>query len=132
MSHTTIKAPIDGSLVKLAALKGQYVSSGTSLFTIVNPERIWVVANISEKKIGVIQPGNEVNVAVDAYPDAVFKGQVEEISGATKSTFSILSTDNTAGNYTKVVQWLPVKISVIQQDDKLKPGMSVAVTIKTK
>ncbi len=72
-----------------------------------------------------------MNVAVDAYPDTVFAGQVKEIGGATQSSFSILPTENTSGNYTKVAQRLPVKISVVQQDNKLKPGMSAVVTIKT-
>ncbi len=132
LAHTTIKSPISGNVVKVVALKGQNVSSGTSLFTIASPERIWVLANIEEKNVARIHVGDKVNIVVDAYPDIVFSGQVEEISGATQSSFSILPTENASGNYTKVAQRLPVKISVIQQDDKLKPGMSAVVTIKTK
>ncbi|MCG9967157.1 HlyD family secretion protein [Pelotomaculum terephthalicicum JT] len=131
LERTTVKSPISGSVVKVSALNGQNVSSGTSLFTIVNPERIWVLANIEEKKVARIHIGEKVNIVVDAYPNIVFDGQVEEIGGATQSSFSILPTENTAGNYTKVAQRLPVKISVVQQDNKLKPGMSAVVTIKT-
>jgi membrane fusion protein (multidrug efflux system) len=119
-------------VVRVAALKGQNVSPGTSLFNIVNPARIWVLANIEEKKVARIQIGDGVNISVDAYPDTVFHGRVEEISGATQSSFSILPTENASGNYTKVAQRLPIKISVVQQGDKLKPGMSAVVTIKTK
>lgn len=132
LARTSIKSPINGRVAKVTALKGQNVSSGTSLFTIVNPDKIWVLANIEEKKVARIHIGEEVNVAVDAYPDIVFKGRVEEIAGATQSSFSILPTENASGNYTKVAQRLPVKISVTQQGDKLKPGMSAVVTIKTK
>ncbi|MEN6460417.1 MAG: HlyD family secretion protein [Syntrophomonas sp.] len=132
LGRTAVKSPIKGSIVKVTALKGQNVSSGTPLFTIVNPERIWVLANIEEKKVGRIHIGDKVNMVVDAYPDIVFNGRVEEISGATQSSFSILPTENASGNYTKVAQRLPVKISVVQQDGKLKPGMSAVVTIKTK
>ncbi|OPX91681.1 MAG: putative multidrug resistance protein EmrK [Pelotomaculum sp. PtaB.Bin104] len=132
LERTTIKSPISGSVVKVTALNGQNVSSGTSLFTIVNPERIWVLANIEEKKVARIHVGDKVNIVVDAYPNIVFDGQVEEILGATQSSFSILPTENASGNYTKVAQRLPVKISVVQQDNKLKPGMSAVVTIKTK
>lgn len=132
LAHTAIKSPISGCVVRVSALKGQNVSSGTSLFTIVNPERIWVLANIEEKKVARIHIGDNVKVVVDAYPDIIFNGRVEEISGATQSSFSILPTENASGNYTKVAQRLPVKISVEQQGDKLKPGMSAVVTIKTK
>jgi membrane fusion protein (multidrug efflux system) len=131
LEHTAIKSPIAGSVVKVAALNGQNVSPGTSLFTIVNPERIWVLANIEEKKVARIHIGNKVDIVVDAYPGLVFTGQVEEIGGATQSSFSILPTENTSGNYTKVAQRLPIKISVAQQDNKLKPGMSAVVTIRT-
>jgi len=137
LERTSIKSPISGRVVKVSALKGQNVSSGTAsgfttLFTIVNPERIWVLANIEEKKVARIHIGDKVNIVVDAYPDTVFNGRVEEISGATQSSFSILPTENASGNYTKVAQRLPVKISVVQQGDKLKPGMSAVVTIKMK
>lgn len=137
LEHTNIKSPISGQMVKVTALKGQNVSSGTAsgfttLFTILNPERIWILANIEEDKVARIHIGDKVKVVVDAYPDIVFDGQVEEIAGATQSSFSILPTENTSGNYTKVAQRLPVKISVVQQDNKLKPGMSAVVTIKTK
>lgn len=131
LARTTIKAPIDGNLVRLAALKGQNVSVGTSICTIVDPEQVWVLANIEEKKVERIQPGDKVDIVVDAYPNTVFNGQVEEISGATQSSFSILPTENASGNYTKVAQRISIKISVSQQDNKLKPGMSAGVTIKT-
>jgi membrane fusion protein, multidrug efflux system len=132
LAKTIIKTPINGIVVKVAAIVGQNVSQGTSLFTIVNPEHIWITANIEERKVGRINVGDEVNITVDAYPNIVFKGHVEEIGGATQSSFSILPTENTSGNFTKVAQRLPVKISVDQQDGKLKPGMSVNVTIKIK
>lgn len=131
LERTTIESPISGNVVKAMALKGQNVNSGTPLFTIVNPERVWVLANIEEKKVARIHIGDKVDIVIDAYPDIVFNGQVEEIGGATQSSFSILPTENTSGNYTKVAQRLPIKISVAQQDNKLKPGMSAVVTIKT-
>ncbi|MDR3270443.1 MAG: HlyD family secretion protein [Peptococcaceae bacterium] len=132
LSRTSIQSPISGNVIKVAALTGQNVSAGTSLFTIVNPEQVWVMANIEEKKVGRILVGDAVSVVVDAYPHTVFSGEVVEIGGATQSSFSILPTENTSGNYTKVAQRFPVKISVVQQEGKLKPGMSAVVTIKTK
>lgn len=130
LSRTAVIAPLAGNVVKLSALKGQYISPGTSLCTLVNPERVWIIANIEEKKIGRIHTGDPVTIVVDAYPDQVFTGQVEEIAGATQASFSILPTENTSGNYTKVAQRLPVKISAAQSEGQLKPGMSAVVTIK--
>ncbi|MDR3288917.1 MAG: HlyD family secretion protein [Peptococcaceae bacterium] len=133
LTHTAIISPIAGNVVKVSALQGQNLGSGSTVCTITNPSRIWITANIEEKKIGRIHIGDPVTFTVDAYPNVVFAGQVEEIGGATQSSFSILPTESTSGNFTKVAQRFPVKISVVQQEEHiLRPGMSANVIIQTK
>lgn len=132
LDRTKIKAPIGGTVVKLPALKGQNFNSGSPLCTIVDLSKVWVTANIEEKKVARIHRGDKAKIVVDAFPDMVFDGKVEEVSGASQSSFSVLPTENASGNYTKVAQRLSVKISVVQRDHLLRPGMSAVVTIKTK
>lgn len=129
---TNIKAPISGTVVKVTDLKGEYVTTGQSLVTIVNPARLWVTANIDEDKVARIKKGQTVTIKADAYPKTTFPGQVTEVLNATQASFSLLPTENTSGNFTKVVQRVPVKISVDPLDQNLSPGMSVVVTIITK
>lgn len=130
--NTFIKAAVGGKVVRITEKIGENVTAGQTVMTLCDLDSTWIVASIDEKKIGRIKPGQQVEVSIDAYPDKVFKGRVDSISGVTKSVFSLLSTESTSGNYTKVVQYLPVKITVDHDDYVLRSGMSATVKIKVK
>lgn len=130
--NTFIKAPVSGKVVRITEKIGENVAAGQTVMTICDLDSTWVVASIDEKKIGRIKPGQIVEVNIDAYPGKVFKGRVDSISGVTKSVFSLISTESTSGNYTKVVQYLPVKIMIDHDGYILRSGMSATVKIKLK
>lgn len=129
--NTVIKAPCSGTVLKVNFMAGENISSGQTVAVIADLDKTYITANIEEKKIGRIKPGQKVEVRIDAYPEKVFKGRVAEVGGAAKSVFSVLPVENTSGNFTKVAQLLPVKIQVDKEGYVLKPGMSAAVKIKT-
>ena len=113
---------------------GQLVSPGTQVISLVE-NTIWVQANYKETQLRNVVPGDEAEVKVDAFPGVVLRGHVEEISPASGSQFALLPPDNATGNYTKIVQRIPVKI-VLDIDptmaERLRPGMSVTAAIKTR
>lgn len=127
-----IKAPIGGKVVRVTEKAGENVSAGQTILTICNLDATWIVANIDEKSIGRIKPGQKVTVKIDGYPGQVFNGRVDSIAGATKSVFSVISTESTSGNYTKVSQYIPVKITVNHAGQLLRSGMSATVKIQVK
>lgn len=129
LDNTRIIAPVSGTVVRIPVQVGENLSIGQVLVTVSNLRDTWVAANIEEKKFGRIKVGQRVDVTIDAYPGVVFKGRVSELGGATQSTFSLIPTENTTGNYTKVTQYLPVKIRVEKRGYTLKPGMSAYVKI---
>jgi membrane fusion protein (multidrug efflux system) len=135
LSYTRVVVPADGVVSKKSVEVGQLVQPGQPLMTVVPLENVWVVANLKETEIDKIQPGEPVEFTVDAYPGRTFHGTVESISPATGAKFSLLPPDNATGNYTKVIQRVPVKIKVDGKTDPaapLRPGMSAEVTITTK
>ena len=102
---------------------------------VVPDENVWVTANYKETQLGDVKPGQPVEVEVDAFPGKSFKGHVGSISAGTGSTFALLPPDNATGNFTKVVQRVPVKILLEPGQvnmDRLRTGMSVTATIETK
>lgn len=129
--NTVIKAPCSGTVLKVNFVPGENISAGQTIAVIADLDKTWITANVEEKKIGRIKPGQDVEVRIDAYPGRVFKGKVAEVGGAARSVFSIMPVENTSGNFTKVAQLLPVKIEVNKQGYVLKPGMSAVVRIKT-
>lgn len=131
-NNSFIKAPISGTVVRVTVPVGENISAAQTILTLCDMDSTWVTANINEKKIGQIHPGQKVDVRIDAYPGKVFAGRVTSIAGTTKSVFSVLSTENSSGNYTKVTQYLPVKISVQHAGLVLRSGMSATVKINTK
>lgn len=130
--NSFIKAPVSGKVVRITEKAGENISVGQTVLTLCDLDKTWVVANINEGKIGRVKPGQMVEVRIDAYPDHVFKGRVESIADTTKSVFSVLSSESTSGNYTKVAQYLPVKIAVNHDGKVLRSGMSATVKIKVK
>ena len=135
LSYTRILAPQNGIVSKKAVEVGQLVQPGQPLLTVVPSEDVWVTANLKETQIEDVTTGDRVAFTVDAYPGVTFRGHVESLSPATGARFSLLPPDNATGNFTKVVQRIPVRIRPDGPADPahpLRPGMSVVVTITTK
>ena len=124
-----ILAPESGIVDKSFIEKGEYVIPGQRLVLIHNPDKIWVAANIKETQIRHIQLGTRAMLHVDGYPDMQLEGEVFEIGGAATSQFSLLPSSNPSGNFTKVTQRIPIKISIEQSGQRLRPGMMVEVAL---
>lgn len=133
LSYTSIKAPHDGVLSKKTVSVGQTIALGQAVGQLVTPE-VWITGNFKETQIEHMQPGETATFSVDAFPGTDFRGTVESFSGATGSRFALLPPDNASGNYTKVVQRVPVRIHVEANQGALalRPGMSVELTVDTR
>jgi membrane fusion protein, multidrug efflux system len=134
LSYSRLTAPVSGSIAKRNAESGALVQVGQSLMSIVPDKDVWVTANLKETQLTNVRVGDHAVFTVDAYPGRKFEGQVESLSPATGAKFALLPPDNATGNFTKVVQRIPVKIAVEQPGETavpLRPGMSVDVTIET-
>lgn len=133
LENTKIRAPSDGIVAKKSAEVGQLAAPGVPLIGFVGTEERWVTANFKETEISHVRPGAEVEVIVDALSSRKFKGDVEAISSATGATFTLLPPDNATGNFTKVVQRIPVKIALkdLTPEDResLQAGLSVVVKV---
>ena len=133
LDNTVIRAPRDGQIGETSVRQGQYVTAGTQLMFLV-PDDIWVVANFKETQVHLMKKGMRATFTVDALGKAQLTGRIIEVSPATGSEFSVMRADNASGNFTKVVQRLPIKIQV-DRDQKyfsnLRPGMSVVTQIDT-
>ena len=135
LSYTDIKAPSTGVVSKKNVQVGQLVQAGQTLFSIVNDNSIFITANFKETQLDKIKNGQKVDVKVDAYPGLKVEGSVYNFSPATGAKFSLLPPDNATGNFVKVVQRIPVKIKLTGSKEdlaKLRPGMSVDVSVNTK
>lgn len=134
LSYTQIIAPVDGTVGARTIRVGQFVTSGTQLMAVVPLHSVYVVANFKETQLTHVRAGQPVEVKVDSFPDVEIKGHVDSISPASGLEFSLLPPDNATGNFTKIVQRIPVKIVI--DDEKvsglLRAGMSVEPEIDTK
>jgi len=128
LSYARIYAPTSGFVTKKSVEEGQFVQTGQSILSIV-PHAVWITANFKETQLTRMQPGQPVEITVDAYPDLTFHGHVDSIQRGTGARFSLLPAENATGNYVKVVQRVPVKIVFDQPGETarvlLAPGMSV-------
>jgi membrane fusion protein, multidrug efflux system len=135
LSYATLLAPSSGIVAKRSAEPGALVQIGQNLMSIVPDTNIWVTANMKETQLEKIRVGDPVEFDVDAYPGVTFHGKVESLSPATGARFALLPPDNATGNFTKVVQRLPIRIAVDGTEadpaHPLRPGMSVDVTVTT-
>jgi membrane fusion protein (multidrug efflux system) len=132
LSYATITAPITGAVGNRTVRVGQYVQAGTQLMTLVPLSRTYVVANYKETQLTKVRPGQSVKISVDSFPGATVHGHVQSIAPASGQEFALLPPDNATGNFTKVVQRIPVKISLDANDPfagELRPGMSVEPAI---
>lgn len=136
VDYTVITAPYNGRMGKRTIEMGQMINLGQVLAYIVNDETPkWIVANFKETQISAMRIGNNVEIIADAYPDLNFEGKIISISPATGSSFSLLPPDNATGNYVKIVQRVPVRIELVennQEVDLLKSGMNVNVFVPKK
>ena len=134
LSYTRITAPMAGIVSRKQVEIGQLVQPGQPLFTIVSDTGVWVTANYKETQLSDIRVGQPVEFEVDAYPGCEAKGRVESLAGATGAMFALLPPDNATGNFTKVVQRVPIRIAVTDgcgPQLPLRPGMSVVAHIAT-
>ena len=133
LSNTHVTAPRDGQLGQIGVRLGAYVNSGAQLMALV-PNQLWVIANMKETQMDNVKIGQPASFTVDALNHRKFQGRVQRISPATGSEFSLLQADNATGNFVKIAQRVPVRISVDRdqkQIERLRPGMSVVVSIDT-
>jgi membrane fusion protein, multidrug efflux system len=135
LGYTTIVAPVDGVVGNRSLRVGQYVQAGTQLMAVVPVHGAYVVANFKETQLTDVRAGQPVAIDVDMFPGTVVKGHVDSIAPASGQEFALLPPDNATGNFTKIVQRIPVKITLDAGDPLaglLRPGMSVTPVIDTK
>jgi len=135
LDYTSIIAPIDGVVGNRSLRAGQFVQAGTLLMSVVPVAGAYVVANFKETQLTDVRAGQAVDIAVDMFPGQVVHGRVDSIAPASGQEFALLPPDNATGNFTKVVQRIPVKIALDPDNSspvELRPGMSVIPTIETK
>jgi membrane fusion protein (multidrug efflux system) len=134
LEYATVKAPVKGTVSKKSVEVGQLIQPGQALMAVIPLERVWITANFKETQVEHIRPGQRVTIRADAYGGRTFSGKVESLAAATGARFSLLPPDNSTGNYVKVVQRIPVRISLDAGQDPdhlLRPGMSVVPTVHT-
>ena len=135
LSYTSVIAPETGTVSKKQVEVGQLVQPGQTLMSIVADTGTWVTANFKETQLNKMHVGQPVTIEVDAYPGAEVEGKVQSLSGATGARFALLPPDNATGNFTKVVQRLPVRIEITKglgPNRPLRPGMSVVAHVDTR
>jgi len=135
LSYTEIHAPENGVVTKVDQLQvGDYVNAGTPLFSLMSTDRVWIEANFKETELTHMRPGQEATIEIDTYPDTVFHARVESLSPGTGLTFSLLPPENATGNWVKVVQRLPVRLTLdhFDQNTPLHAGLSATVEVDTR
>jgi len=134
VTYTVITAPASGIVSKRNIQLGQLVQAGSPLFSVVH-DSVYITANFKETQLSDIKDGQKVDIRVDAFDKQVVPGTIESFSGATGAKFSLLPPDNATGNFVKVVQRIPIRIRIDADSsvlNRLRPGMSVDVTVHTK
>jgi membrane fusion protein, multidrug efflux system len=135
LRFTEIRAPIDGVIGNRAIQVGDYVQTGQRLASLVPLDDVYIDANFKETQLAHLRPGQKVAISVDALPDKSLEGTVDSLAPASGAVFSLLPPDNATGNFTKIVQRLPVRVRVptdVATQGLLRPGMSVVVSVNTK
>ena len=135
LGYTRVVAPFDGIVGERQSQEGDYVNAGSSLITVVPLPKVYITANYKESQLAEVSEGDIVDVTVDTFPGQTLHGRVERISPASGSQFALLPPDNATGNFTKVVQRIPVRIALDRDQpllERLRPGMSVVTRIRTR
>ncbi|MGH6904355.1 MAG: HlyD family secretion protein [Geminicoccaceae bacterium] len=133
LDDAVVRAPLDGVVSRMRLEPGEWLEEGQAAFSIINPATTWIEANLKETQLEHVEVGQQVEIAVDAYPAARWLGKVASISPATGAEFALIPPQNATGNWVKVVQRLPVRIAVEAHEDQppLRAGMTVTVSIDT-
>lgn len=132
MEETLIKSPIKGIVSKKVADRGEVVQPGQPILIIRDTGHVWVEANVEETRVRRVKVGQGVEIRVDAYPGKVFKGEVAVVGAAATSEFALIPAENPAGQFVKVTHRIPVRVSVKDEADLLKPGMMAIVAIRVR
>ena len=135
LGYTDIRSPIDGYVANRAAQVGAFVSTGSYLVTVIPAHDLWVEANFKEDQLERMTPGEAVTVLADTLPDHVFHGRVDSLAHGTGAVFSVIPPENATGNFTKIVQRVPVRIALDPDDpmlQSLRPGLSTTVSVDTR
>lgn len=134
LSYTVVTAPCDGKLGRRTLEEGQFINAGQTVTYIIPDTQKWVVANYKETQVENLRVGQEVQITVDAVSNRTFTGKITAISGATGSKYSLVPTDNSAGNFVKIQQRIPVRIDFTdlspEDNERLAAGMMVIVKAK--
>jgi membrane fusion protein, multidrug efflux system len=135
LSYAEIRSPIHGYVGNRAAKVGAYVSQGAYLLTIVPAHGLWVDANFKEDQLARMKPGQPATIVVDTLPGDVFHGHLLSLAPATGAVFSVIPPENATGNFTKIVQRVPVRIALDDEDaslGRIRPGLSTVATVDTR
>jgi membrane fusion protein, multidrug efflux system len=135
LSYTELRAPVDGVIGNRRARVGTYAAAGSQMLVVVPAHGLWVDANFKEDQLARMSVGQVVDVRADVLPGKTFKGHVTSLAPATGAQFSVLPPENATGNFTKIVQRVPVRVTLDGNDGDLgtlRPGLSVTATIDTK
>ncbi len=135
LGYAEIRAPVDGYIGNRAAQVGAYASQGTYLLTVVPAHDLWVDANFKEDQLARMKPGQPATVVADTLPGRVFHGHVLSLAPATGAVFSVIPPENATGNFTKIVQRVPVRIVLDDGDatlGRIRPGLSIYATVDTR
>lgn len=135
LSHAAISAPVAGIVGARTLREGQYVQAGTPLMAVVPLQAVYVVANFKETQLAAVRPGQPVQIEIDTFPGVVLRGHVDSVAPASGREFALLPGENVSGNFTKVVQRVPVKIQLVDDGPlagQLRAGLSVRATVDTR
>ena len=135
LGYTEIRSPIEGYVGNRAAQVGAYVSGGAYLLSVIPAHGLWIDANFKEDQLAGMQPGQSATVVADVLPGRVFHGHVESLAPGTGAVFSVIPPENATGNFTKIVQRVPVRIALDDRDARLgalRPGLSMTVRVDTR
>ncbi len=135
LGYTEIRSPADGFVANRAVRPGAFVAAGTYLLSVVPAGGLWVDANFKEDQLGAVAPGQGATLAADAAPGRVFHGRVLSLAPGTGAVFAVIPPENATGNFTKIVQRVPVRIALDPSDatlGRLRPGLSVTVSVDTR
>jgi len=128
---SVLRAPINGIILKKQGTVGELISPGQTIAMMVDPNKLYITANIEETKLGNVKVGQKVDITIDQFPNKTFSGRVKYVGQASNSTFALLPS-STSGNFTKVIQKIPIKIEFDKSDDTLLPGTNAVVNIHIK
>ncbi|HTU66012.1 MAG TPA: HlyD family secretion protein [Steroidobacteraceae bacterium] len=130
LAHTRVTAPADGLVANFELRPGSMVQVGTPIFTIIGDAEYWVDANFKETELARIQPGQKATVIVDMYKHHEFKGEVQSLAGGAGQAFSLLPAQNATGNWVKVTQRVPVRVSIVDPDPKFPLRIGTTATVR--